>query len=500
MDRRAPALARVDAVLVALTVVAAGLRLYGLGSQSLWYDEWLTTVAVEGSLGDLVRHVADREGITPTYFLLTWGWVRVVGDGDLALRLLPALAGIATVPVAYYAALAFDLSRRVARLAALLVAVNPLLVWYSQEARPYSLLALAAGLSLLTFARARPPNTRWLAWWALAGAATVALHYFGAFLVVAEALLLLLAYRPRWQPVVLAALPAAAVGLLLVPFAIEQHSNAPNREWISAFALSARVRDAGRSALVGPSPPWRDHWVVPALVVAVAAVLLATRTDARDRRAGAVAAGIAAAGIAVPLAVSLAGTDVFLGRYVIGALVPLVLAVAIGLGASRPAGVGLAAAGVLTAASVVAIVAVARDPGLQRPDWQQVAGAVDEGATVVVVDVNGGQSSPLERYLPGAVPLGPDDAVAADRVDVLVGIPADEPCNMLVGRACGMVFLGADVSDTVRSAFTPAGRDELDQFALDHYRADEPVTLTGADLVAPGAGAGAVVWVVDPSR
>jgi mannosyltransferase len=490
----------VDGVLVALTVVAAGLRLYGLGSQSLWYDEWLTTEAVGGGLGDLVHHVTDREGITPTYFVVTWGWVRVFGDGDLALRLLPALAGIATVPVAYFAALAFDLSRRVARLAALLVAVNPLLVWYSQEARPYSLLALAAGLSLLTFARARPPDTRWLPWWALAGAATVALHYFGAFLVGAEALLLLLAYRPRWQPVVLAALPAAAVGLVLVPFAIEQHSHGTNRDWISAFALSVRVRDAGRSALVGPSPPWRDHWIVPALVVAVAAVLLATRTGARDRRAGAVAAGIAAAGVAVPLAVSLVGTDVFLGRYVIGALVPLVLAVAIGLGASRPAGVGLAAAGVLTAASVAAVVAVARDPGLQRPDWQQVAGAVDEGATVVVVDVNGDQSSPLERYLPGAVPLGPDDAVAADRVDVLVGIPTDEPCNMLVGRACGMVFLGADVSGTVRSAFTPAGRDELDQFALDHYRADAPVRLTGADLVAPGAGAGAVVWVVEPTQ
>jgi mannosyltransferase len=491
---------RLDAVLVGLIVVAAGLRLYGLGSQSLWYDEWLTTVAVEGGLGDLVRHVAEREGITPTYFLLTWGWIRVVGDGDTALRLLPALAGIATVPVAYYAALALDLSRRVARLAALLVAVNPLLVWYSQEARPYSLLALAAGLSLLTFARARPPNTRWLAWWALAGAATVALHYFGAFVVGAEALLLLLAYRPRWRPVALASLPAALVGVLLVPFAIEQHSHAANRDWIGAFALSARVRDAGRSALVGPSPPWRDHWVVPALVVAVAVVLLATRAGARDRRAGVVVAGIAAAGIAVPLAVSLAGTDVFLGRYAIGALVPLVLAVAIGLGASRPAGVGLAAAGVLTVASIVAVAAVARDPGLQRPDWQQVAGAVDEGATVVVVDVNGGQSSPLERYLPGAVPLGPEDMVAADRVDVLVGIPEDTPCNMLVGRACGMVFLGSEVSDAVRSAFTPAGRDELDQFALDHYRADEPVTLTGADLVATGAGAGAVVWVLEPTQ
>jgi uncharacterized membrane protein len=43
--------------------------------------------------------------------------------------------------------------RRAARAAALLVAVSPALVWYSQEARPYSLLALFGGLTVLTFLR-----------------------------------------------------------------------------------------------------------------------------------------------------------------------------------------------------------------------------------------------------------------------------------------------------------------------------------------------------------
>jgi hypothetical protein len=65
VDRRSPDRPRLDAVLVALVLVAAGLRLYGIGAQSLWYDEWLTTEAVGGGLGDLIRHVANREGITP---------------------------------------------------------------------------------------------------------------------------------------------------------------------------------------------------------------------------------------------------------------------------------------------------------------------------------------------------------------------------------------------------------------------------------------------------
>ena len=337
MDRRSPDRPRLDAVLVALVLVAAGLRLYGIGAQSLWYDEWLTTEAVAGGLGDLIRHVANREGITPTYFILTWGWVRVFGDGDVALRLLPTLAGIATVPVAYYTALAFDLRRRVARVAALLVAVNPLLVWYSQEARPYSLLALAAGLSLLTFARARPPHARQLVWWALAAAATVALHYFGAFVVGAEAVLLLVAWRPRWQPVVLAAVPAGVVGLALVPFAVEQHSHASNRDWIAGFALSARVQDAGRTALVGPSPPLRDLWIVPAVGGRrrgrpargphrrAGPPGRGGRGGGRRRRGGGAAGGVAGGHGRVPRPL----------RH--RALVPLVVAVAVGLGASRPA-------------------------------------------------------------------------------------------------------------------------------------------------------------------
>jgi 4-amino-4-deoxy-L-arabinose transferase-like glycosyltransferase len=493
-----------DAVLVATVVVAAGLRLWGLGAQSLWYDEWLTTQAVDGGLGHLLRHVADREGITPTYFLVMWPWVRVFGDGEVALRSLSALAGIATVPVAYAAARALDQSRRVARVAAVIVAVNPLLVWYSQEARPYSLLALAAACSLWAFGHARRGSRAGLGAWAVAAAALVSLHYFGVFLVAAEAAALLVARRPRWQPVALALGPAAVVGLLLVPFAVRQHSHGTNRNWIAGFSLPVRIEEAAEGALVGPSPPFDRLWLAGAIVVAVAAVLLATRTEARDRRVAATLAAMGAAAVVAPLAIALVGTDAFLGRYLIAALVPLVLAVAVALGASRPAAPGLAAAAALVAVSIVAVVAVARDPELQRPDWRAVAAAVDDpeepaGPRLVVVDVNGDQSSPLDHYLDGATRLDPDDEVAVDGIDVLVGLAPERPCNMLVGHACGMVYLGTVTPGPGDPPFTRTERTELDQFALDRYRAEDPVTVRAGDLAGPDAP-GAVVWMVDPSR
>ncbi|HEV8164548.1 MAG TPA: glycosyltransferase family 39 protein, partial [Actinomycetota bacterium] len=443
----------------------------------------------------------DREGTTPTYFLVMWPWVRAFGDGEVALRSLSALAGIVTVPVAYAAALALDQSRRVARIAAVIVAVSPLLVWSSQEARVYSLLALAAACSLWAFGHARRGTRNSLAAWAVAAAALVSLHYFGVFLVAAEAAALLVALRPRWQPVALALIPTAVVGLLLVPFALRQYSHGGNRSWITGFSLPARIEEAGKGALVGPSPPFARLWVSGAIIVAVAAALLATRTDARDRRVAVTLAAMGAAAVVAPLAIALVGTDAFLGRYLIGALLPLVLAVAVGLGASRPAAPGLVAAGALVAISLVAVVTVARDPELQRPDWRAVAAVVADapGPRLVVVDVNGGQSGPLAHYLAGATALAPDDEVEVDGIDVLVGLAPERPCNMLVGHACGMVYLGAVTPGPSDPPFTRTERIELDQFALDRYRADEPVPVSVGELTGPDAP-DAVVWMVDPTR
>ena len=89
--------------------------------------------------------------------MLAWADSRVLGTGEIALRLPSALAGIATVPVAW--AIGRELAgRRAAIVCAALVAVNPLFVWYSQEARAYELFVLmvGAGDAVLPARRARP--------------------------------------------------------------------------------------------------------------------------------------------------------------------------------------------------------------------------------------------------------------------------------------------------------------------------------------------------------
>src|SRR5207245_2897434 len=89
-------------------------------------------------------------------------------------------------------------SERAALIAAALAAVNPYLVWYSQEARSYSLLVLLSALSLLLFARAlREPTRRAFVAWGVVSALAVFTHYFAVFLLVPEAAWLIYATRRR---------------------------------------------------------------------------------------------------------------------------------------------------------------------------------------------------------------------------------------------------------------------------------------------------------------
>jgi hypothetical protein len=501
--------ARADPALLGLTAAGLALRAWGLGSQSLWYDEWLTQEAMAGGPRDLARHVANREGIPLPYFAVLWVWTRVFGDGEVALRSLSLIAGVAAIPVAYALArrVAGEHGRGVARVAALLVALNPMAVWYSQEARPYALLGLAGGLVVLAAVRAgraEPPDRRDLALLAAAAAGAVAVHYFAAFLVAAVGIALVVLRRSAWRSWLLAGVPAALVLLALAPLAVEQHSHEANREWITRFPLLDRLADAGRGALVGPSPPTSSLWLVGAAAAAVGVAVGLARATATERRAAGALLAVAGGAVALALAAAAVGVDAVIGRYLIASLVPLAVGVAVAAGPRRAGAtgwVGPAAIVVVAGVSLVTVVADARDADLQRPDWRSVARAFEAegegeaapGARALVVNIHGNLAAPLTGYLEGARVLEPGETVEVEAVDVVVAMPTDAPCNFLVGRACSLVFLGAPPPEPLRSELGPADRRVLGQFALDRYRPAAPVRFGVDDVTANDGDIGLVL-------
>ena len=180
-------------VLVGILLLAFALRAGGLLSESLWIDEGYSLALAQTRALEIVRGTAADQH-PPLYYLLLGAWLRL-GRPQLALqaiflvRYLSVLIG--TLGVAAGAWCGRELLGKEAGLAtALLLAVSPMHVWYSQEARMYILLALLVTLSAGMVWRLVHGRRGW-AVYGLVTVLALYTHYFAAFVIVAENVLVL---------------------------------------------------------------------------------------------------------------------------------------------------------------------------------------------------------------------------------------------------------------------------------------------------------------------
>lgn len=135
-------------LLLALVIaLAAGLRFYQLGSQSLWADEGNSAALASRAFAQIARDAAN-DIHPPLYYWLLHVWTALFGASETALRAFSAMCGVLVVAVT------FEIGRRTFGLwtgliAAFIAAISPFQIYYSQEARMYALLALEAALSVL---------------------------------------------------------------------------------------------------------------------------------------------------------------------------------------------------------------------------------------------------------------------------------------------------------------------------------------------------------------
>lgn len=396
-------------------ILGAALRFATLDLQSYRYDEAVTVGRVlHPSLFDTLSAIPGSESTPPLYYLLAWFWSRLFGTGEVGLRSLSALAGTASIAVVYLGAVALPLPRRAGAIAAAIVAVSPVLIWFSQDARAYALVFLLTALSFLFFARARRNRSRRdLTWWAVFSALAVATHYFAGFVVLPEAALLLLGAANR-RRVGVAILAVAAAAALLLPIALRQAENA-HAGWIAEQPISQRLERAAAKLAGddngdehGARQPGPIPLGVPAALALAALGLLLWRGDADERRGAGVAAAVGLAGVGLPLLLGAFGADYFDGRNLIPVFVPLIVVLAAGFGIRRagPAGLGLATAFCLC--SLVFAIEIDRLPRLQREDLRNAAaevGPLRPGKAVVTIRYSGNQ--PLRWYLDARFAGGP---------------------------------------------------------------------------------------------
>lgn len=395
----------------AITAVGAIARFATLDLQGFHHDEAVTAGRVIGpDLFETLGWVKDSERSPPLYYVLAWPWAKLFGTGEVGLRSLSALIGTLTIPAAFFAGRELG-SKRAGLVTAALVALSPMLIWYSQEARSYALFVLFSTLALAFFARSlSEPSRRSLWLWAAMSALALLSHYFAVFLIGPQILWLLYRTPPDRRRTLLAAAAAVvAVGLALLPLARAQEGEGRSNSFAER-PLSTRALEVGVDAFAGEEPnPFVGERAVDlvqagglaagALGLLAAAALLAGSGTRREREGAALAGGVAATAILVPLGLALFGLDFANPRNMIGGYVPVLLVLGIGFSAERRARLGLAAAAVLCAVFVGVVAAANSLEKMQRDDWRSVAEALDpaEGRRILVINHNG--DDPIQLYL-----------------------------------------------------------------------------------------------------
>jgi mannosyltransferase len=207
-------------VAAALVVLwAYGLRAYAVGVSPWRGDEGFAVTFVGQSLSKIIAAMATTEPNPPLYWLVLKGWMALAGRSELATRWPSVLAGVLTAALTYRLGRAL-LGPKAGLTAALLTACSPLLIWYAQDARVYSLVTmLVAAAAWQTWEAVR--RQAWRYWLAAGGLWWLALfaHYFAVLPFAAVGLALLLApeTRRRWRAGLVLCL---GVGLAQLPWAL----------------------------------------------------------------------------------------------------------------------------------------------------------------------------------------------------------------------------------------------------------------------------------------
>jgi len=201
-------------ILTGLCLLSFGLRVFRLDFHPIWFDEDL---AYQRATAALDVSLASMAG-SPLYYILLRGWGELAGVSLFALRYFSTLFGTLVIPWTY------QITRRLlgSRMAVAVTVVTvfaPFYIYYSQEARTYSLTLVLMLVSMYTFLRWLDTRAGWaLAVCCLANLICLYTHFVAGLVMVAQGVMLLLTPGVRWKSTVAFSAAQAGAGLALLPW------------------------------------------------------------------------------------------------------------------------------------------------------------------------------------------------------------------------------------------------------------------------------------------
>lgn len=173
--------------LALLLLFAAGvvLRLQALASKPFWFDECFSVEVARFGWGNFLHLLWWREANMSLYYVLLRVWL-LFGHSEFFIRSLSVVIAAATVPTIYWLARSLY-DRRVGLIAAALFTFNAYSVRYAQEARSYALFLLLATVSSGFFvAWMREPSRRNRLGYIVASVLAVYAHFYALLLLASQ--------------------------------------------------------------------------------------------------------------------------------------------------------------------------------------------------------------------------------------------------------------------------------------------------------------------------
>ena len=173
------------------------LRFYDLGGESFWFDETMSLYFSQQDLGSIFNPPSYEAHIPPLYYLLLHFWIGLFGTSEFAVRSLSAIFGGLSI-FALYKLGKYLFNFKIAIYSSFILAISIFHIYFSQEARMYSLLMLTTVLSIFFFVKSLNENRpRFWVSYIIASILMLYSHSYGIFILIFQFFCLLFYYRHK---------------------------------------------------------------------------------------------------------------------------------------------------------------------------------------------------------------------------------------------------------------------------------------------------------------
>ncbi len=211
-------------ILFTILLVGGLLRLYGLGFQSLWNDELISWRRSNfDTISEVIKATQTSDVHPPGYQIILYGVEKTLGDSESMLRLPSALAGIISIYVIFLIGSRL-FSKKEGLLSALIMGILWCPLYYSQEARAYSLLLLFSLITIYLWIKIidglnnNNLNKFIRSSYVVTAIITSYLHYFGAFFIGIQGVIILLIFLTNWKNIRILILLYLVIGVSYFPW------------------------------------------------------------------------------------------------------------------------------------------------------------------------------------------------------------------------------------------------------------------------------------------